>query len=47
MVVRDMADVLKKSIFQNWNLRRMVSTQKFFLYLGIKTKDNKFFNNSL
>ena len=38
MVVRDMADVLEKSIFQNWNLRRMVSTQNFFYIWVLKLK---------
>ena len=38
MVVRDMADVLEKSIFQNWNLRRMVSTQIFFCIWVLKLK---------
>ena len=38
MVVRYMADVLEKSIFQNWNLRRMVSTQNFFYIWVLKLK---------
>ena len=38
MVVRDMADVLEKSVFQNWNLRRMVSTQNFFYIWVLKLK---------